>query len=62
MEIKNNDCKNMDYTDERLVRVDISVMACDYDGLSFLDDVFCKIYELEKVYKISCTPITININ
>lgn len=62
MENKNCDYKCSDYADKRLVEVNVSMLACDYDDLSFLDDAFFKIHELEKEYKISCTPITININ
>lgn len=62
MDNKNCDCKCSDYADKRLVEMNVSMLAGNYEELSFLDDVFIKINELEKEYKISCTPITININ
>lgn len=62
MENKNCDCKCATNTDGKLVKVNVSLLACDPEELSFLDDVFKKIKELEKEYKIICTPITININ
>lgn len=62
MDNKNCDCKCATNTDEKLVKVNVSLLACDPVELSFLDDVFKKINELEKEYKINCTPITININ
>ena len=62
MDNKNCDCNCSDNVDKRLVEVNISMLACNYEELSFLDDVFIKINELEKECKINCTPITININ
>ena len=62
MENKNSDCKCATNIDEKLVKVNVSLLACDPEELSFLDDVFKKINQLEKEYKIICTPITININ
>ncbi|KWZ77441.1 hypothetical protein [Anaerococcus tetradius] len=62
VENKNCDCKCATNTDEKLVKANVSLVACDFEDLSLLDDVFKKINELEKEHKINCTSITININ
>lgn len=53
--------ENLEIASKKDVEININFLAFKDEDLDFIDTIFEKMKEIEKEYKVNCTPVNINI-